>query len=174
MLQRKFSEALKLVQQLPAETAHGEGTAPIPAAFLEGILYALMGEKDKCRPAFERARVIAEKSIREIPDDAGRHAQLGAILAGLGMKQEAINEGKRAVELLPESKDAFDGPQITVALAQIYTWTGEKDQALQLIERSLVTPNGITVPLLKIDPVWDPIRDDPRFQALIDKYGAKT
>lgn len=173
-LQRKFAEALQLVQKLPDETVHGVGTAPTPKAFLEGILHFFLGEKDKARADFERARVIVEKSVREVPDDPGRHAQLGAIFAGLGRKEEAIREGKRAVEILPESKDAFEGPQVTVALAQIYCWTGENEQALQLIERSLSTPNGINVPLLKLDPVWDPIRNDPRFKALIDKHSAKT
>ncbi len=174
ILQRRFAEALQLVEKMPKETVHGEGTAPTPKAFFEGILHFLLGEKDKARADFERARVIVEESVRDVPDDPGRHAQLGAIFAGLGRKEEAIREGKRAVELLPESKDAFEGPQVTIALAQIYCWTGEKEQALQLIERSLSTPNGINVPLLKLDPVWDPIRDDPRFKALIDKYGRAT
>ena len=74
------------------------------------------------------------------------------------------------MELKPESKDAFDGPMYTLAMAQIYTWCGEKDQAFQLIEKSLATPNGVTAPMLKLDPVWDPLRDDPRFQALINRY----
>jgi TolB-like protein/Flp pilus assembly protein TadD len=174
IMQRRFAEALPLVKKMPEETVHGEGTAPTPMAFFEGILHFMLGEKDKAQADFERARVIVEKSVRDVPDDAGRHAQLGAIFAGLGRKEEAIREGKRAVELVPESKDAFDGPQVTISLAQIYCWTGEKEQALQLIERSLSTPNGINVPLLKLDPVWDPIRDDPRFKALIDKHSAKT
>jgi len=174
ILQRRFAEALQLVKKMPKETVHGEGTAPTPKAFFEGILHFMLGEKDKARADFERARVIVEESVRDVPDDPGRHAQLGAIFAGLGRKEEAIREGKRAVELLPESKDAFEGPQVTIALAQIYCWTGEKEQALQLIERSLATPNGINVPFLKLDPVWDPIRDDPRFKALIDKHSAKT
>jgi TolB-like protein/Flp pilus assembly protein TadD len=174
IMQRRFAEALPLVKKMPEETVHGEGTAPTPMAFFEGILHFMLGEKDKALADFERARVIVEKSVRDVPDDAGRHAQLGAIFAGLGRKEEAIREGKRAVELVPESKDAFDGPQVTISLAQIYCWTGEKEQALQLIERSLSTPNGINVPLLKLDPVWDPIRDDPRFKALIDKHSAKT
>jgi serine/threonine-protein kinase len=78
--------------------------------------------------------------------------------------------------LKPESKDAFDGPMYILALAQIYAWIGEKDQALQLIERSLTSPNGITGPMLRLDPVWDPLRDDSRFQALVKKYdyGAKA
>jgi hypothetical protein len=95
------------------------------------------------------------------------------ILAALERKQEAIAEGKRAVELLPESRDAFDGPRITAALASIYALTGEADEALRLIDHLLGIPSGLTVPMLKLDPVWDPLRDDPRFQALIDRYAAK-
>src|SRR5712692_8681785 len=81
----------------------------------------------------------------------------------LDRKEEAIAEGKRAIELTPESKDAFDGPQFTVTLAQIYALTGERNEALQLLDGSLNTPNGITIPFLKLDPVWDPLRSDPRF-----------
>jgi serine/threonine-protein kinase len=92
----------------------------------------------------------------------------------LDQKQEAIAEGRRAVELLPESEDAFDGPQITAVLAQIYAWTGELDEAFRLLDHLLIVPNGLTVPILKLDPAWDPLRKDPRFQALIDKYRPKT
>jgi len=172
--QRKFAEALALLQKIKGETLHGENGSPTPKALLEGICYFFMNDKAKAREVMERARVFVEQQVRENPNDAPHHAQLGLILAALGRKEDAIQEGKRATELLPESKDAFDGPSMTIQLAQIYTWTDETDQALQLIEHSLNTPAGITVPLLKLDPVWDPIRKDPRFQALIDKYSAKT
>ena len=92
----------------------------------------------------------------------------------MGQKEEAINEGKRAVELLSESQDAFDGPQIAAALAQIYAWTGESDEAFRLLDHLLATPNGLTVPMFKLDPAWDPLRKDPRYQALVDKYAAKS
>ena len=98
----------------------------------------------------------------------------GLILAALGEKQEAIIEGNRAVELLPESEDAFDGPQVTATLAQIYASTGEFDEAFRLLDHLLVVPNGLTVPMLELDPAWDALRKDPRFQALIDKYSPKT
>jgi TolB-like protein len=176
MMQRKFPEALALLKQYPEEVIH-DSVAPVPKVFLEGILYTYLGDKEKARAAFEKARPAAEQSLRESPDgpdSAGRHALLGQIFAGLGQKNAAIAEGKRAVELLPESQDAFDGPSCTLSLAQIYAWTGEHDQAIQLLDRSLNTPNGVSVPLLKLDPVWDPLRKDPRFQALIDKYGAKV
>jgi TolB-like protein/Tfp pilus assembly protein PilF len=172
--QRKFSEALALLQKLKGDMLHGENGSPTPKALLEGICYFFTNDKAKAREAMERARVFVEQQVRENPNDAGHHAQLGVIFAALGRKEDAIQEGKRATELLPESKDAFDGPAMTIALAQIYTWTGEIDLALQLIEHSLNTPAGITAPPLKIDPVWDPLRKDPRFQALIDKYSAKA
>ena len=132
-----------------------------------------LDDKVDAHSAFERARIIAERLVRESPDDAARHGQLGLILAGLGQKDAAIAEGKRAVELLPESQDAFDGLEVTAVLAQIYAWTGERDQAFKLLDHLLVTPNGITVAILKLDPVWNPLRNDPRFQALIDKSVTK-
>ena len=176
MLQRKFTEALAAVKQLPQDVFH-DSTAPIPKGFLEGMLYTYLNDKQKAHSAFESARGVAEQSLRESPDSpdsAARHGLLGQILAGLGQKEAAIAEGRRAVELLPESRDAFDGPSATVLLAQIYAQTGEAEQALQLLDHSLNTPNGITVPILKLDPVWDPLRNDPRFQALVDKYGRAT
>src|SRR5262249_53913623 len=128
------------------------------------------GDREKARAAFQQARPVAERLVREAPDDPGRHAILGAVLAGLGRKEDAINEGKKAVELLPESEDAFAGPQNTAALAQIYAWVGEPDDAFRLLDHLLTVPNALTVPTLKLDPVWDPLRKDPRFQALIEKY----
>src|SRR5438477_10219805 len=173
-LERKFPEALQMAQQYRGETLATATTAPCPKALLEGILYRYQVDRQKARPAFEQARVVAEKLVREAPQDSARHGQLGLVLAALRQKEEAINEGKRAVELLPESQDAFDGPQATAALAQIYAWTGEFDDAFRLLDHLLDVPNGLTVTILKLEPMWDPLRKDPRFQALIDKYSPKT
>jgi TolB-like protein/Flp pilus assembly protein TadD len=173
-LQRKFPEALQVVQQFRGETLFNTTTARCPKALLEGEIYRLQGDEAKARTAFEHACVVSDELLRAAPDDPVRHGQHGLILAALGQKQEAIAEGKRAVELLPESQDAFDGPQITAALAQIYAWTGEFDEAFRLLDHLLVVPNGLTVPILKLDPAWDPLRHDPRFQALIDKYSPKS
>jgi TolB-like protein/Flp pilus assembly protein TadD len=171
-LERRFSEALAAVQKFPGEILLTEGTASAPKAFLEATIYLLQGNKEKARPALEHARLVSEQLLREAPDDPARHAQQGLILAALDQKQEAIAEGKRAVELLPESEDAFDGPRATAALAQIYAWTGESGEAFRLIDHLLGIPNGLTVPMLKLDPGWDPLRKDPRFQTLIEKYAA--
>jgi len=173
ILKRDYSEALQIVQRFRGETLAAANSAPCPKSLFEGTCYKLQGDEAKAKAEFERARVVSERLIREAPDDAPRHAQHGMILAALGQKEEAIAEGKRATQMLPESQDAFDGPQLTGALAQIYTWTGETDKALQLIDHLLQVPNGLTVPVLRLDPAWDSLRKDPRFQALIDKYGSR-
>jgi tetratricopeptide (TPR) repeat protein len=170
-LQRKFPDALALLSQSPQDVSHYENK---PRELFEGTIYTFLNDKEKALSAFERARPIAEKALRESPSDASRHVILALILAGLGEKDAAIAEGRRAVELLPESQDAFDGPEMSLALAQVYAWTGESDQALQLLDRLLNTPRGVTVPFLRLDPMWDPLRNDPRFQALIDKYATRA
>jgi len=169
-LQRKFAEALQVLQQFRGEALTFPEAGPCPKAAMEGSLYLHLGDKEKARAAFEQARPVAERLVREAPDDPGRHAHLGVVLAGLGRKEEAIDEGKKAVELRPESKDAFAGTQATATLAEIYAWVGEYDKAFHLLDHLLTVPNGLTVSTLKLDPTWDPLRDDPRFQALIDKY----
>jgi serine/threonine-protein kinase len=171
-LQRRFPEALAVVEKFPGETLITDTTAPSPKAFLEGTVHLFQGDKPTSQIEFDQARVVSEKLLREAPEDPARHAQHGLILAALGRKQEAIAEGKRAVELLPESQDAFDGPRCTAALAQIYAWTGESDEAFGLLDHLLGIPNGLAISTLKLDPAWDPLRKDPRFQALIDKYAA--
>jgi TolB-like protein/Flp pilus assembly protein TadD len=173
ILRRKFSEALQIVQQLDVEVLHGETSGATPKAYREGTLYLLLNEKEKARAAFEKALIVAQRLVSESPDDWSRHTQLGEILACLDRKDEAIREGKRGMELRPESTDAFDGPMATQGMAQIYTWIGDKDQAIALLEHLLAVPNGLTAPLLKLDPAWDSLRSDARFQALIDKYSAK-
>ena len=173
-LQRKFPDALQLLERFRGETMFTTTTAPCPKALLEGEIYRLQGDKTKAQERFENARMVSEKLLREVPGDAARHAQHGLILAALGQKQEAIAEGKRAVELLPESQDALDGPQCTSALAEIYACTGELDEAFRLLDHLFAIPSNLTVPMLKLDPAWDPLRKDPRYQALIDKYTPKS
>ena len=163
MLQRKFHDAVAILKQL-----HDTRSDDKPKEYLEGALYTFANDKEHARSAFQRARSILKKTIQEGSDDASRHMILGMVLAGLGEKNAAIAEGKRAMMLLPESRDALDGPKMTLALAQIYAWTGENDAALELLKRSLTTPAGVTVSSLKLDPTWDPLRSDARFQALVD------
>ena len=78
------------------------------------------------------------------------------------------------MQLLPENADAFDGPMMTIMAAQTFAAVGEKDRALALIEHLLVAPNGLTVPMARIDPMWDPLRDDPRFEQLLVTHAPRS
>src|SRR5262245_3928570 len=164
MLQRKFHDAVVILKRLPGDDRSDDK----PKEYLEGALYTFVNDKEQAHSAFQRARSIVEKAIQDGSDDAMHHMTLALVLTGLGEKDAAIAEGKLAVALLPESQDALDGPKMTAALAQVYAWTGENDSAFELLERSLTTPAGVTVSSLKLNPVWDPLRSDSRFQGLID------
>src|SRR5207253_10076743 len=131
-------------------------------ASLEGTLYLYLDDKVNAHSAFERARIIAEQLVRENPDDAARHGQLGLILAGLGQKDAAIAEGKRAVELLPESQDAFDGPDVTVVLAQIYAWPAESEKEFACLVHFSLFQNELPFPVPKSVRYWIRCRKDRR------------
>ncbi len=167
MLQRKFDEVVSLLQRSPAEKSRGETSAPISKAFLLATVYAQMKDEPRARPSYEEARLRAEAAVQESPEDGPRHVLLGLIYAGLGRADEAKAEGDRAVELLPESRDAFDGPILAVSRARIYMMCGDHETALTALERSVKTPAGISVNELRLDPVWDPLHGEPRFQKLI-------
>ncbi len=122
------------------------------------------------REYYDSARVVLEGRVRERPEQFAPHHQLGLAYAELGRGAEAIREGQAAVEALPVSKDARRGPLLLEALARIYVTVAEYEAAIDQLEFLLSIPSPISVPLLRADPVWDPLRDHPRFQALLAKY----
>jgi serine/threonine-protein kinase len=138
-----------------------------PKDAIRGFIYELMGQPDKARALYENARIILEKKTNELPDDPRIHAELGNILAHLGVKREAIQEGKKAVDLLPISRDAWRGPHNEINLAVIYTVVGDHEAAINKLEYLLRIPAGAHIGKLKVDPVWNPLRNHPRFQKLL-------
>jgi TolB-like protein/Flp pilus assembly protein TadD len=171
LLQRKYHEAILTITGSPHFDFQGWNTLRFPKRFLVAQAYSLAHHEVEARVSFEEAQHIMEQRLLENPLDASHHALLGQILASLGRTDDAIREGQRAVELLPEAKDALDGPIMTLALAHIYTMVGDFASATPLLEHSLTTPGGITVPLLKLDPVWDPLRGNPSFEKMIALFG---
>jgi len=139
-----------------------------------GVAKKAIGDEAGAREVFEKAKRFAEEDIKQTPDDGGAYARLAEALAWLGQKDAALAEIKRAQELLPETKDAFEGPQITNSAAEIYAIFGDAAGAVPILDGLLQRPSTVTVAVLKLNPIWDPIRKDPRFQALIDKYGARA
>ena len=117
---------------------------------------------------YDSARIVLENKVQSRPNEAPFHSKLGVTYAGLGRKEEAIREGRRAVELLPVSKDAVDAPSYVQNLAQIYVMVGDYDSAIDQLEYLLSIPsNYISIPYLRIDPTWAPLRNHPRFQKLL-------
>ena len=111
---------------------------------------------------------MLESKITERPEDARFHSSLGIAYAGLGRKEDAILEGKLAVELLPVSKEALIGPSRVEDLARIYVMVGEFDAAIDQLEFLLSIPGKMSIPLLRLDPTWDPLRDHPLFKKPIE------
>jgi TolB-like protein/Flp pilus assembly protein TadD len=129
--------------------------------------YAIRGDSAGVRTHAEEARKALEEQLRAAPQDAQRHASLGLALAYLGQKEEAIREGEQAVSLQPVTKDAVEGPYNQHQLARIYMLVGEPEKALDQLEPLLKIPYWLSPAWLEIDPSFDPLRKNPRFQKLV-------
>jgi TolB-like protein/Tfp pilus assembly protein PilF len=140
----------------------------IPNALLYARIYGYMNKKELEKANYESARNILESKIRQRPEHARFHSALGLAYAGLGLKQNAIWEGNLAVEMLPVNKDTFRGPYRVEDLARIYVMVGEFDAAIDRLEYLLDRPGTMSIPLLQLDPAWNPLRDHPRFKKLIE------
>jgi TolB-like protein len=145
------------------------GNSVLPRKLRLAWAYDAMGEKAKARDAYTSVRDDYRHKVDARPGDWDAHATLGLASAGLGIKDEAIAEGRRAAELLPLSRDAFAGTEYLQHLAHIYAVVGEKDQAIAELKKLLAVPAGLSLSLamLRVDPTWDSLRDDPRFKALL-------
>jgi serine/threonine-protein kinase len=143
---------------------------PRTRAFCEGLAARAQHDMKGAERAFTAARVEVEKIVRDQPDDARALCVLGMIDAALGRKEDALHEGRRAVELIPLTKDAFTGAGLLTDLAVIYAWVGEKDLAIKQLEEVLPIPSDqISYGHFRLHPYWDPLRDDPRFEKLVQQ-----
>ncbi len=140
----------------------------VPKALLSGQIKGLMGNQQAEQAAYDSARNILKSKITEDPNDGRFHSSLGIAYAGLGLKEDALGEGKLGVELLPVTKEAWRGLYRMEALANIYVIVGKFDLAIDQLEILLDRPSELSIPLLQLDPAWNPLRDHPRFKKLID------
>jgi eukaryotic-like serine/threonine-protein kinase len=173
VLLRKYGELLQAADSLPDNPPYDVPPAFGGKYYVIGFAQQALNDSVGAQTAFLKAKDIASAQLKQSPDDARVHAQSAKVLACLGEKDAALLEAQRARELLPENKDAFGGPEITAAAAQVHAILGNNADAVKILEELLSRPSWITVAGLKADPVWDPLRNDPRFQALLKKYGGK-
>ena len=146
--------------------------------FLPGALYAawahqLRGDRAAARAAFDSARVILDSVVRERPDDWRVHAARGLALAGLARRAEALREAGWLRESVVYRKDAVTGAYLAEDCAQILAQVGDAEPALVEIQRLLAAPSFLSIHTLRLDPRWDPIRNDRRFKALLTQYAGR-
>jgi tetratricopeptide (TPR) repeat protein len=172
--ERNRDAAEKAVALIPDQgIANSFDEAAVPREYCIGRTAWLFGNKELARSALTEARAIFERTTREQPDYPQAWSYLGLTDAMLGRREEAIQEGKRACEILPYTKDSWVGPIFENYLAIIYAACGEKDAALEQLERSAKRPVGITYGELKCNPDWDPLRGDPRFDKIVQSLAPK-
>jgi len=141
--------------------------------FIEGVLARLAKDEDKARAAFTAARSLQERAVQDEPDYGPPRCVLGLIDAALGRKEEAVREGGRAVELLPVEKDAINGPLMIKYLAMIAAWAGDKDLACEKLAIAVQPPSTVSYGQLKLEPNWDSLRGDPRFEKIVASLAPK-
>ena len=154
----------------------GDNAVLLSRTFGEGLLALMMKDEAKARAAFTTARIEQEKIVQAQPDFGPPLCVLGLIDAALGRTEDALREGRRAIELLPIEKDSVDGSQMLVYFAVIAAWAGEKDLAVQYLAANSRSYGGgqvATYGALKLLPFWDPLRGDPRFEKIVASLAPK-
>jgi tetratricopeptide (TPR) repeat protein len=181
MLERDYSVAEKILTESPLENFFPAGDGA--KAYYRGRMARARGDMESAQRYFATVTPDTEKRVHDNPDIAARHAELGRLYAYMQRKEEAIRESRRAVELEPESQNAFHGATHAANLALVYALTGEPDQAITLLERLLATPgpvecsdfpNNITLADLRLRWEWDSLRSNPRFQKILEGPEPKT
>jgi hypothetical protein len=135
--------------------------------FMEGVIARMTKDEAGARAAFTAARLEQQKVIEANKSYGPPLCVLGLIDAGLGQKEEALREGRRAVELLPVEKDPINGIAMVKYLAVIAAWVGDKDLACEQLAIALRPPSRLTYGELKLMPFWDPLRGNPRFEKIV-------
>jgi len=164
------AEAMRLLDGAPDWIRTNPAHRPVATSSLRGQALEAAGQPETARAAFAAAIPLLEERIRSGGGEPSLHLSLGRAYAGMGRKEDALREGRKAVELLPVSRDAFDGPSYLEQLAQIQARVGNTDEALALLRQLLEVPAGLVLSprVLRLDPAWDSLRNDPRFQKLCE------
>ncbi len=170
ILDRRYKEALDHLHRIPSDVLETP-TSYYPKPLLVGLTHLASDDAARARQACEAARQVLAKEVVTRPRDPRVRSALGIALACLDRKEEAVREARLAVDISPISRDALDGTEFLLELARVYAMAGESDAAIDLLDRLLSVPSSTTFTLLKLEPVWAPLRKLPRFQKLMEKYG---
>jgi tetratricopeptide (TPR) repeat protein len=174
LLERKYQDGLQAAERLADDQLATFPGGLWSKYYYIGFARRALQDEAGAHAAFLRAKGAIEDELKINPDAAKLHIQLAKALAYLGEKDAALAEAQRASDLQPESKDAFDGPEITEGVAEVHAILGENGRAIEILDGLLSRPSSVTAQGLSVNPIWDPLRTDPRFQDLLTKYGGKA
>jgi TolB-like protein/Flp pilus assembly protein TadD len=181
LMDRDADAAERALANSPLDTITSQTGVPLPKSYLQACVDLVRGNTAKAQTEFEAARPVIEKLVADGPQSGTRRAQLGFLYAFLGRKEDALREGKRAMELVPIKHDIIEGAVVEAFYALICARVGTTDEAINRIERLLITPfavdyddASITLSDLRTRWEWDPLRSDPRFQKILASPEPKT
>jgi len=166
-LAERDATAAKAALNASGENPFSDDVIQFNRPFVEGVIARMTNDTDKARSAFTAARAAQEKIVQDQPNYGPPLCVLGLIDAALGRKEDALREGRRAVELLPVEKDAINGPRMIAHLAMIAAWAGEKDLACEQLAMAIHPPAPVTYGQLKLLPFWDPLHGQPCFEKIV-------
>jgi serine/threonine-protein kinase len=172
VLDRRYDQAISRARALDIE-AFSSQWSYVPLSCVVGEALRLKGNPADARRSYEVALGQVEQQLRERPDDPRLFSALGLIHAGLGHKDEALRAAQTGVDLMPISREAYRGALRAEDLARVHALVGDPDAAIAILEDLLERPARLCVPVVRLDPAWDPLRSHPRFQALLRKHGAR-
>jgi TolB-like protein/Flp pilus assembly protein TadD len=166
-LSRNPAAAVRAAADMP-EGVYSNQFRYLPSALAAGFAWRLEGDSARARAAFDSARVALQALVEEHPTEPRYRGALGLALAGLGRDEEAIREGEEGVRLMPPEREAWRGTWRVIELARIYAMTGRVEEAIDRLEYLLSVPSDASVWTLRLEPYWDPLRGNPRFEALVN------
>ena len=174
LIDGNFAEAERVLAASPREDFQDiDYSFYYPKAWFEAMIARAKGDSARATDAFSAARTILEQRLAVKPEHARTLAVLAQVDAGLGHKELAIQEAQHAVDLMPVSKDIYDGALVLEGLAQVYTWTNEPDRAIELLQKLVTMPSYTYYARLKLHPMWNPLRGDPRFEKIVNSLAPK-
>ena len=174
MLDGNYAEAERVLAASPRKDFQDiDFSFYYPKAWFEAMIARAKGDSVGAVAAFRECRAILEQRLVVKPEHARTIAVLAQVDAGLGQKELAIREAQHAIDLMPISKDIYDGALVLEGLAQVYTWSGEPDRAIELVQKLVSMPSYINYGRLKLHPLWSPLRGDPRFEKIVTSLAPK-
>ncbi|HEY5125338.1 MAG TPA: tetratricopeptide repeat protein, partial [Ignavibacteria bacterium] len=168
----KYEEALKDISLFKYDVIQTQFYFR-PKYLYKATIYGLMNKPDLEHAYYDSARIFLKKRIIDFPEDQRLYSSLGVVYAGLGLDDKAISEGEKAVKLLPVSKEAYKGPFLVEDLALIYVMVGKYDDAIKQIKYLLSIPGLLSIKILELDPRWAPLRNQPGFKKMMERYSGK-